>query len=81
MASRRKPNAWPGRLGEEDAAEYLGVSKSTFRQRVATGVYPQPVRDGARNFWGKLQLDAFIANQFGHPLLFASEDNTWADLR
>jgi len=58
---------WPGRLGEDEAAAYLGLSKSGFREKwSATGsAYPQPAREGGRIFWSRRQLDAWIDAQFG----------------
>jgi predicted DNA-binding transcriptional regulator AlpA len=81
MASLTKLQAWPGRLSEDLAASYLSVSKSTFRIRVANGEYPQPVREGGRIYWSKIQLDAHIAMQFGLIHAPHVEDNSWSDLR
>ncbi len=74
------PN-WPARLSEDLASAYLGVSKTTFRDRWQSRIYPQPVRDGGRVFWARVQLDKFVEAQFG--LLRANEtgDESWADLR
>ncbi len=79
MASAALPN-WPARLSEDMAAAYLGVSKTTFRERWKGRQYPQPVRDGSRVLWSRLQLDRFVEAQFG----LSDNDNgddTWADLR
>ena len=75
---------WPARLGEDLAASYLGISKTTFRDRVGKRVYPQPIREGKRLLWAKVQLDRFVEAQFG--ILPANEsgdagDASWADLR
>ena len=56
---------WPARMGETHAALYLGVSASTFRDRVKARTYPQPVREGGRNLWSRRQLDRFVDAQFG----------------
>lgn len=72
------PN-WPARLGEDLAASYLGVSKTTFRQRWQGRVYPQPIREGRRLLWSRQQLDSFVCAQFGTGA-GDIEDDTWADL-
>jgi hypothetical protein len=58
---------WPGRLGEEEAAAYLGLSKSGVREKwaAAGSSYPQPAREAGRIFWSRRQLDAWIDCQFG----------------
>lgn len=57
---------WPARLGEEEAAGYLGLSKGAFRDRWERDqTYPQPVRDGGRIFWSRRQLDDWVDRQFG----------------
>jgi predicted DNA-binding transcriptional regulator AlpA len=67
---------WPARMGEDMAALYLGVSKTTFRERVRGRSYPQPVREGGRLLWSRRQLDRFIDSQFGT----SESDSTWDDL-
>jgi predicted DNA-binding transcriptional regulator AlpA len=81
MGSPRKLPAWPARLSEELAADYFSVSRSTFRVRVANREYPQPVREGGRIYWSKIQLDAHLAEQFGDMPASLLKDATWADLR
>jgi predicted DNA-binding transcriptional regulator AlpA len=81
MAGSWKLQAWPARLSEELAAAYLSVGRSTFRLRVSAGTYPQPVREGGRVYWSKVQLDRFISGQFGYNQSLVMEDNTWVDLR
>ncbi len=58
------PN-WPRRLSAELAAAYLGISVSSFRQGVATGRYPQPIRDGRRVLWDRKRLDEIVDLQSG----------------
>lgn len=62
---RARMPAWPARMGEDMAADYLGVSLTTLRERVASRQYPQPVREGTRKFFSQRQLDKFIDAQFG----------------
>jgi hypothetical protein len=69
---------WPARMGEDMAADYLGVSLTTFRDRVKSRQYPQPVREVGRLLWSRRQLDLFIESQFG--IATASEKNSWDDL-
>ena len=74
---------WPVRMSEKLAAAYLDISPSAFRDRVKSRVYPQPVRDGGRVYWARLQLDQYVASQFGlaqNPENCTGVD-TWADLR
>lgn len=56
---------WPARLSEDLAAQYLSISPSTFRERVKSRAYPQPVYDGGRKFFSRRQLDSFVDAQFG----------------
>lgn len=72
------PN-WPARMGEDMAADYLGVSQSGFRLKVRENAYPQPVREGGRLLWSRLQLDRYIETQFGIHADTLQEDTTWAD--
>lgn len=73
------PN-WPARMGEDLASLYLGVSATTFRERVQQRVYPQPIKEGTRRLWGRLQLDRFVDAQFGltEPMGWR---NSWDDVR
>lgn len=73
------PN-WPARLDSESAAKYLGIGQTKFREGVLNGRYPQPVRDGGRVLWSKLQLDKFVAKQFDLTQSSEEEDRTWDDL-
>lgn len=76
--------AWPARMDEVMAADYLGIGVSTLRTRVAARDYPQPVREGGRKFFSKAQLDRFIAAQFGLPLDDpaggGASGNSWDDV-
>lgn len=73
---------WPARMGEDMAALFLGVSLTTFRERVKAKTYPQPVREGGRFFWARAQLDRYVLAQFNlQPAPEESGDPTWGDLR
>ena len=78
----RMPN-WPARMGEDLAALYVGVSLTTFRERVKQHRYPAPVREGGRIFWSRRQLDGYVDAQFGleQPLTNNDGDGSWDDLR
>lgn len=74
---------WPARMSEKLAAAYLDISPSAFRDRVRSHNYPQPRRDGGRVYWARMQLDQFVASQFGlaqHPENDTG-DESWADLK
>jgi hypothetical protein len=73
---------WPTRMGEDLASLYMGVSATTFRERVKEKLYPQPVREGGRLLWARRQLDRYVDAQFKLPQLPGeSGDDTWDDLR
>jgi excisionase family DNA binding protein len=59
---------WPARMDDDTAALYLGVGVTTFRERVRSKEYPQPITEGTRRLWSRQQLDRFIAAQFGLPV-------------
>ena len=49
-------------LGEAEAAVYLSLSPSLFRQMVGQGVMPKPRLAGRRRVWDIAELDlAFVA--------------------
>ena len=61
----------PRGLSRVQAAEYVGVSPSTFDKMVAEGEMPSPKRIGARTVWDRKALDcAFDAFDDGG-------DNEW----
>lgn len=71
---------WPARMDQDMACLYLGVSLTTFRERVKSRTYPQPVREVGRLLWSRRQLDLFIESQFGIATT-AGGDNSWADFK
>jgi hypothetical protein len=71
---------WPARMNAGMAADYLGVSLTTFLIRVASSEYPQPVAEGKRKLWAKRQLDLYVDAQFGIANR-EQDDPTWADLK
>jgi hypothetical protein len=73
---------WPARMGEDMAADFLGISAGMFRERVKSGHYPRPIREGRRLLWSRRQLDHFVDAQFNLPPQSTSqtEDASWDDL-
>ncbi len=64
MASRKDvlPLSLPPRgLSRVEAAQYIGVSPTTFDQMVADGRMPKPKRIDGRNVWDRHQLDSAFA--------------------
>jgi predicted DNA-binding transcriptional regulator AlpA len=61
----------------------MGVSRTTFRERVRGGFYPKPVKEGSRLLWSRRELDLYVDAQFklAHRTNDALEDTTWADFR
>lgn len=74
---------WPIRLSEDQAALFVGISKTAFRNKWSKQkTYPQPVREGGRLLWHRRQLEGFVDAQFGltqSPGAPAGDD-TWDDL-
>lgn len=53
--------AWPRGLREDQAADYVALSVSTFRREVARGAAPPPVHVTAgRLAWVREDLDAYV---------------------
>ena len=69
-------------MGEDMAADFLGISAGMFRERVKAGEYPRPLREGRRLLWSRRQLDRFVDAQFNLPTQPTSqtEDASWDDL-
>ncbi len=71
---------WPARMGEDMAADFLGISAGMFRERWQSGDYPRPIRDGKRNLWARRQLERFVDAQFNLTPASQTEDGSWDDL-
>ena len=79
MASAARPAAAPlppRLIGEEAAAAYLGLSKSTFRRRWSPGELPQPHRIGGRLLWDVRLLDRYVDALSG----IGAQAGSWDDL-
>jgi len=57
------PNRWPRYLSRKLAAEYCGVSESTFDWEVAHGIWPQGERRGRKG--GRLTWDKELIDRRG----------------
>ena len=72
-------------LDENEAAVYLSLSPSFFRKLVAQKMMPRPRVVGGRRIWDVEELDlAFKAlpREGGDAeVIFASEDDSWADFK
>lgn len=53
---------WPRLLSEPEAAAYLGIGATWFRQgwQADPPRYPRPIRDGRRLLWDIRALDAHV---------------------
>jgi excisionase family DNA binding protein len=75
---------WPRRLSEDEAAAYLGISKTTLRDgyQAKPARYPKPERDGRRILWDKAMLDRFVDERSGivAPSAQADGDKSWDTL-
>src|SRR3546814_7766736 len=61
---------WPAMMLRKTAMAYCDMSEVAFLREVATGVFPNPIKVGARLYWSRNQLDAAIDQ------LFRSEEHT-----
>lgn len=68
MTDRASLPDWPRLMAAELAADYLGVSASTFR---TLGIVPLNI--GRRVLWDRVSLDIYVDRISGQPL---SEDAT-----
>jgi hypothetical protein len=67
---------WPRFLSRDEAARYLGVSVDVFADEVATGIWPQGFRRGARGgrvTWDRLVLDLAADRCSGLKLMGSSD--------
>lgn len=80
MTERALPH-WPRLLSVEQAASYVGISKTTFLNGVGRA-WPKSIRHGKRVLWDRTRLDRTVDAMSGlapssSP---AEEDDSWADL-
>lgn len=72
MTARRPPDNWPAgalplALPVDMAAYMVGLSKTTFLQRVSDGLYPKPRRDGKLILWDREKLEAAWRGETAKP--------------
>src|SRR3546814_4421876 len=56
---------WTAMMLRKTAMAYCDMSEVAFLREVATGVFPNPIKVGARLYWSRNQLDAAIDQLFG----------------
>lgn len=71
MSRVRAPD-WPAVLSTEGAAQYLSLSKTTFRTQIAAQVRAIQLTPG-RKGWLRSDLDAWLAAKVGQE----APDNPW----
>src|SRR3546814_7789323 len=64
---------WPAMMLRKTAMAYCDMSEVAFLREVATGVFPNPIKVGARLHWSRNQLDAAIDQLFGKHELKPSD--------
>ena len=47
-------------LSDQEAAHVIGCARSTFRQRVRAGIYPQQVKDCGGTRWKRSDLESYV---------------------
>ena len=58
LANPTHATPWPRGLSREQAAAYVGLGTTFFKQLVAEEKFPKPVKIGARLVWDIRELDA-----------------------
>jgi hypothetical protein len=77
MSDAAKSDIVPRLLSEQLAAQYLGRSRTRFREQVAKRVLPQPSdANGNRKLWDRFALDRYIDARSG----FDEQSSSWDDL-
>src|SRR3546814_14487305 len=56
---------WPAMMLRKTAMAYCDMSEVAFLREVATGVFPNQIKVGARLYWSRNQHDAEIDQAFG----------------
>lgn len=78
------PPYWPRLMGAQDAAAYLGLSKTTFVVRVKQHLLPAPRKIGARVLWDIRRLDEFadalFESQLRHKAPPVHDADNWDDV-
>lgn len=58
---------WPRGLHEDEAATYLGLGRTKFRELVKTEIFPQPVEIGGRKVYDRVKLDRAFEEMGSEP--------------
>ncbi len=66
-ATRRETGLVPRGLTRRQAAVYVGVSPTTFKKLVTTGVFGAPMLLADRRRWDRLAIDHAFDRMSGHP--------------
>jgi len=72
------PN-WPRLMSADLAASYLGLSRTTFLDRVKVRRFPAPMREGKRTLWDRRLIDRAIDLYSGVSDAQAKESG-WEDM-
>lgn len=58
----KPPRLPPAALAAIDAADFCGMSRSTWDTYAAAGLVPEPCRVGAKVVWCRAELEAWLAH-------------------
>lgn len=74
---------WPAMMLRKTAMAYCDMSEAAFLREVATGIFPEPVKIGVRDYWSRKELDKAIDRLFGNfeiePYDWRSKSPLYAD--
>ncbi len=56
---------WPAMMLRKTAMAYCDMPEATFLREVACGVFPDPIKLGAKSYWSRKELDKAIDRLFG----------------
>lgn len=71
MRDGEKLPYWPAMMLRHTAMAYCDMGETAFLREVAAGVFPDPVKLGAKLYWSRAELDAAIDRLFGHNEIVA----------
>lgn len=75
-AKARTPYDWPRGMRAAQAAEYIGLSESTFLAEVKKGTIPEPTWLTAnRKVWLREKLDEYLDRKAGN----LGDDRPWEE--
>lgn len=53
----------PALMGVDEAARYLGISRSHMYEQAVQGSVPPPIKIGTRSLWRRSDLDRWVEEQ------------------